>query len=111
MTTRSKLFNNSTEIRRQNKHMSHPNKDISDNYFSYQNYAGPYFTYEEMIRKESIEKKKKWISRNGFSIGGKNKNKDKFINYVNITPSEPVLNYNFREVKKLNWLNERGFIV
>jgi hypothetical protein len=70
-------------------------------------------TYEEMRKKEEREMRKKWISKNGFlNSVGKLSSKPGFIpNYVNITPSEPPVNFNFRDIKKNKWMDNKNFFV
>lgn len=69
-------------------------------------------SYEDMRRKESLEDKKKWFVKSGFisTVGKSAVKKPAYIpNYVNLSPSEPPLNYQFREIKKTKWVGQRGF--
>lgn len=69
-------------------------------------------TYEEMRAKEERENRKKWINKQGF-INSVNKLSYKphlIPNYVRITPSNPPVNYEFRQVKRDNWIDNKGFL-
>ena len=64
--------------------------------------------------KQENENKKKWISPNGFkNTVNKNYQVKNFIpNFMNLTPfQKPVINYNFRDVKKAKLINDNGFIL
>ena len=80
-----------------------------------QNYlrnSGPYITYEEMRRKQEREDRKKWVDPFGFiSSVNKYSKEDHFIpNYVSLSPSNPPINYSFRDIKKIKWISEQGFV-
>jgi hypothetical protein len=70
-------------------------------------------TYEELRMKEEKENRKKWISKNGFHNSvNKYSCKQNFIkNYVNLTPSDPPSDYNFRQNLKNKWISGKGFQV
>ena len=74
-------------------------------------YSFPFMSEEEKYMKENFLDKQNWLDKKGFLLSvGKYKMKENFIpNYVNATPSESPLNYKFREVKKMKWLNKNGF--
>ena len=92
------------------------NKYINEKY-EYDNdvykgaYSFPFMSEEEKYIKENFLDKQNWLDKKGFLVSvGKYKMPDNFIpNYVNATPSEPPVNYKFREVKKIKWLNKNGF--
>lgn len=63
---------------------------------------------------EFKENKKKWVINNDFSkyIGKATINRQAYIpNYVNLTPSEPPVNYQFRQIYKDKWLAKKNFFV
>lgn len=65
-----------------------------------------------MRRQEEKENNKKWIVKGGFynSIGKAASKKPQYIpNYVNLCPSDPPVNYQFRELKKDKWVGEKSF--
>ena len=56
--------------------------------------------------------KKKWILKDGFNskIGRATSNQHYLIpNYVQASPSQPPVNYNFRTIVKNKWISEKGF--
>jgi hypothetical protein len=67
--------------------------------------------YEEKKRFEEILKKKNWLSKEGFlvSVGNYSIKGRDISNYVTITPSEPPVNYKYRDINKKKWMNPKGF--
>jgi hypothetical protein len=63
--------------------------------------------------KEEKENKKRWVEKHGFINNvWKLSNQHKYIpNYVNLTPSQPPVNYNFREIHKDKWVGNKNFYV
>ena len=77
-------------------------------------YSSPFMSGEEKYIREKYLDKKNWINKDGFIVSvGKYKMKDNnFIpNYVRATPSEPPLNYKYRDIDKNKWINKNGFIL
>ena len=77
-------------------------------------YSSPFMSGEEKYIREKYLDKKNWINKDGFIVSvGKFKMKDNnFIpNYVRATPSEPPLNYKYRDIDKNKWINKNGFIL
>lgn len=59
-----------------------------------------------------IKNKKKWLDQKGFNscIGKATLSHHYYIqNYVRVTPSKPVMFYQFRNVEKNKWINKDGF--
>jgi hypothetical protein len=74
----------------------------------------PYISEDEKMKIEFHENKKKWVAKKDFSkyVGKATISKPTFIeNYVNKTPSEPPVNYQFREVRKEKWIAPTNFFV
>lgn len=63
---------------------------------------------------EYKENKKKWMIKHDFSkyVGKASLSKSGgyISNYVNITPSEPPLNYQFRIIRKEKWVSPTNFL-
>jgi hypothetical protein len=75
--------------------------------------SSPYFTIEELKKKDDKEKRKKWLQKNGFnSIIGTATSKKIPLRpiYMNLVPfKESPLNYNFRDVNRNKWICEKNF--
>lgn len=93
------------------------NKKMIKNYYAKQDFirnSSPYIDEEEKRFQEYHLNKKKWLVNDGFitSVGNKHKRNNNFIpNYVYLTPSESPLNHRFRDIKKDNWIDKKGFYV
>ena len=70
-----------------------------------------YMNYEEKKRLEEILKKQNWLRKEGFivSVGNYSIKGRDISNYVTITPSEPPVNYRYRDINKKKWINPKGF--
>ena len=74
----------------------------------------PYLSNEDQIKQQNKENRKKWICQNNFNlfVGKATTNKSFMIkNYVSKTPSNPPVLYNFREIHKNKWIDEKGFLL
>ncbi len=72
----------------------------------------PYISDDDKLRLEYKQNKSIWIVNNDFSkyIGKATISKPTFIpNYVSMTPSDPPLSYQFREIKKEKWVAKKNF--
>lgn len=72
--------------------------------------ASPYISEEELYRKEYLQSKNKWMSKNSFkNYFGKassSKSSNFIPNYVTITPSEPPILHKFRDMDREQWMDE-----
>lgn len=78
--------------------------------------ASPYIGEEELIRKEYIKNKKKWVVpsqfKNFFGKASSLADKERYIpNYVTITPSEPPILHKFRDMDRGKWVDKSNFKV
>jgi hypothetical protein len=74
----------------------------------------PYLSNEDQIKQQNRENRKKWICKNNFNlfVGKATTNKSFMIkNYVSKTPSNPPVLYNFREIHKKKWIDDKGFLL
>lgn len=76
--------------------------------------ASPYISEEELIRKEYLASKQKWIDskqfKNYFGKASSLGDKERYIpNYVTITPSEPPILHKFRDIDRDKWVDENNF--
>lgn len=74
----------------------------------------PYVSEEDHMKKQNKENRKKWICQKNFNlfVGKATTNKSFMIkNYVSKTPSNPPVLYNFREIHKNKWIDEKGFML
>lgn len=70
--------------------------------------SSPYMSMEEKRLYEEGLSKEKWVSPVCFKKCSARKI-PMIPNYVNATPSKPPVLYSFREVKKDQWMNKKGF--
>ena len=70
-----------------------------------------YMNYEEKRIHEAYLDKRNWIKKEGFfvSVGKYSMKKKDIPNYVTMTPSEPPVNYKYRNVNKKKWITPKGF--
>ncbi len=72
----------------------------------------PYITENDRRTSDEKENRKRWIAKSDFLkfVGKATVSRPRYIsNYVNLTPSESPLNYNFRRIYKEKWIAPTNF--
>jgi hypothetical protein len=72
----------------------------------------PYVSEIQMQRNEFKKNKERWVVKNDFNKFAGKATKPVFIkNYINLIPSEPPINYQFRSVDKKRWVAPTNFFI